>query len=237
MHSQELAVCHALGLKERSANNVVIDMFEQGKNLRTRVKALLSKIMDKKAKNRYKEYVKICRTFLHALPNKLELPNETRVSGTFKMYLSALRSRDAIVLFLNNSKDKAKFGELILSNEEWQFMAECEALLRHVDVLAMRSQKDDVNTNVFSYYNVAMTRAAIKRIKELMVMNLDKTWKPKWTEKNIPKIKITKEELMDDTKVLINRLVKELNFYFPNPDSDQILMMVFHPIMVWGGFR
>jgi hypothetical protein len=42
---------------------------------------------------------------------------------------------------------------------------------------------------------------------------------------------------MDETKVLIDRLVQEFNKYFPTPDSDQLLMMMCHPVMVRLGFR
>lgn len=46
-----------------------------------------------------------------------------------------------------------------------------------------------------------------------------------------------KNELMEETQFLIERLVNEFNKYFPHPDSDQLLMMMFHPIMVHSGFR
>ena len=175
--------------------------------------------------------------YLQCDANKLDIPNKTRVSGSYKMYLSALRSRKLIFFLLNNSKDQAKFQDVVLSNTEWQFMAETEALLRTADILAMHSQKDDVTSNVFLYFFVARTRAAISRIKELRVYSLDESWTPKTTIEDIPKVKINKEDLMEETKTLIDRLVREFNRYFPQPDSDQLLMMVMHPIMVWSGLR
>ena len=65
MHAQELVVTHALGLRERSRQGVVTDKYEPGKTLRNRTKALLSKIMDKKAKGRFKEYKAMCLEYLH----------------------------------------------------------------------------------------------------------------------------------------------------------------------------
>jgi hypothetical protein len=91
MHAQELVVTHALGLGERSKAGVVTDQYEAGKNIRNKVKNLLSKIMDKKAKGRFKEYKMMCQEYLHCNAPKLELPNDTRVSGVFRMYQSALR--------------------------------------------------------------------------------------------------------------------------------------------------
>ena len=100
----------------------------------------------------------------------------------------------------------------------------------------MNSQKDDVTSNIFSYFYVAKTRAIIKRIKELRVFDLDKSWSPKTKVEEIEKAQIKKEDLMEETKVLIDRLGTEFDRYFPRPDSDQLLMMMFHPIMVRLGF-
>jgi hypothetical protein len=99
MHAQELVVTHALGLRERSRQGVVTDKYEPGKTLRNRVKVLLSRIMDKKAKGCFKEYCTMCQEYLHCNGKKLELPNDTRVSGVYRMYQSALRSKKMIVVF------------------------------------------------------------------------------------------------------------------------------------------
>jgi hypothetical protein len=47
MHTQELVVGHALGIRTRKNNNVVTDKFPEAKNLRDKVKLLCSKVMDK----------------------------------------------------------------------------------------------------------------------------------------------------------------------------------------------
>ena len=50
---------------------------------------------------------------------------------------------------------------------------------------------------------------------------------------------VTKEyyELPTVTHNLIVRLVKENDSYFLLPDSDQIQMMLLHPVMVWNGLQ
>jgi hypothetical protein len=237
MHTQELVVSHALGIKERTKRNQVVDSFVMSKELRIRVKKLLSKIMNKQAKGRFCEFNKISKEFLHCKANKLELPNETRVSGTYKMYVSALRSKKLIILFLNNSKEKQTFQDETLSDEEWQFIAECEAVLRTANVLAMKSQSDSATSNVLSYFYVAKTRAIIQRIKTLRVYDLNESWTPKTPVEDIKMIPIKFDDLMEETKLLIKRLVSEFNRYFPHPDTDQLLMMMLHPIMIRMGFR
>jgi hypothetical protein len=237
MHAQELVVTHALGLRERSKAGVVIDQYETGKSLRNKVKNLLSKIMDKKAKGRFKEYKAMCQEYLHCNCPKLELPNDTRVSGVYRMYQSALRSKKMIVLYVSNSKDSTKFQESVLSQKDWQQIAETESLLRNMDVLAMSSQKEGCTSNVFSYYYVARARTCISKLKYLDVYDLDESWTPATPTERIPLKRLRREDLLDETKELIERFDSEFEKYFPYPDTDQILMMMLHPVMLWSGFR
>jgi hypothetical protein len=52
-----------------------------------------------------------------------------------------------------------------LSAKEWQQVAETEALLQNMDVLAMSSQQEGCTSNVFSYFYVAQTRTCILKLK------------------------------------------------------------------------
>jgi hypothetical protein len=45
------------------------------------------------------------------------------------------------------------------------------------------------------------------------------------------------DQLNPLTQTLLERLVKEFDFYFKYPDGDQTLMMIFHPVMIWRGFK
>ena len=116
-------------------------------------------------------------------------------------------------------------------------MVETEALLRQMDILAMASQKDDVTSNVLSYYYVAYARACISKLVALDVYDLDKVWTPQTKVDKIPLKKIRKDDLQGGTIILITRFEKEFNKYFLEPDTDQLMMMMFHPVMVWTGFK
>ena len=63
MHTQELIVKHALGLADRIDRVTKIkNTFEAGKNLKDKVKLLVSKIMNKRSKNlfiKYKNFVNL----------------------------------------------------------------------------------------------------------------------------------------------------------------------------------
>ena len=240
MHAQELVVTHALGLRTRKKRGFgVVDSFDSGRLLRDRVKKLVSKIMDKKAKSRFQKYKDYCKRTLSMDVIKLLIPNETRVSGVFSMYESLLRSMKCINNYCLRSTEANLYEDLVLKDSEWTAVAETYALLLTTNRLAMTSQIDNIDANCFSYYNVAKTRDSLLKISEmgLTVINLSVTWPPSMDPSQIPTVQKEYLELEDSTKELISRFVKEYDHYFPFPDSDQIQMMLFHPVMVWKGLE
>jgi hypothetical protein len=163
----------------------------------------------------------------------LELPNDTRVSGVYRMYQSSLRSKKMIVLFVSNSKGSKKFKDGVLSAKEWQQMAETESLMFNMDVLAMSSQQEGCTSNVFSYYFVPRAQTCISKLKHLDVCDLDESWTTGTPIYKIPLKHIQKEHLLDEMLTLINRFDTEYEKYFPH----LIIMMTLHPVMAWSGFR
>jgi hypothetical protein len=192
--------------------------------------------MTKKKKYRFKAYHDYCIT-LGMNVRRLELPNETRVSGIFLMYESLLRSRKSLMLFCSNSNESNKYADLLLTENEWVQVAETYALLKVTNTLAMTSQKEGVNANTLSYYHVAMARNKIDIVTKLSVVDLNQTWLPDIDATKIPVISKELNELLPETNELINRFKKEFRHYFPQPDGDQVMMMVFNPLMVWSGFK
>jgi hypothetical protein len=62
-------------------------------------------------------------------------------------------------------------------------------------------------------------------------------WQPDVSFDSIPKVTLELGQCLPETVDFIGRLKDEMDFYFPEPDGDQIQMMIFHPLIVWGGFR
>ena len=93
LHAQELVLKHGLGLVARVLPDKTKDTFKEGVKLKAKVKALASKVMDKKAKGRYQDYVRVANLISPCTPNKLALPNSTCVSGVFLLFTSVLRAR------------------------------------------------------------------------------------------------------------------------------------------------
>jgi hypothetical protein len=237
MHAQELVVQHALGLRDRTRMQQTIDAFPEGKALKEKVKILVSAIMNKHNKKRYIQYHDYIRLNLKQEVRKLYIPNDTRVSGIFYMYESVLRSRKCIHFYLTGSSEKEFYRKLQLSETEWQLVAETHAVLKVMNVLAMTSQKETVGSNCFSYYSVANARYFVESKKKLKVLEIFGNRYPSTEISKWPMVNMTIEQLKPDTQMLIERLVKEFDHYFKGPDSDQVMMMVFHPVMVWRGLK
>ena len=238
MHAQELVVQHALGLRRRSRNGKDIDKFEPGNNLAKKVRVLVSKIMDKRSKNKFTKYIEYCSKDLTTEVNRLIIPNDTRVSGVFLMYESVLRSRTCIMMYTTVSSERAVYKDISLDDNDWQFIAETHSILKVMNLLAMTSQQQSVESNCFSYYHVVSARYYLKASTEFPIIDLKNDhWKPTTEISKIPTTFILKENLMATTVELIDRFENEFLHYFKAPDSDQILMMVFHPLMAWLGFE
>jgi hypothetical protein len=90
--------------------------------------------------------------------------------------------------------------------------------------------------NCFAYFCVKKWCRELKTFKPIYCFDVRSAWVPNCAIADILIIKINRNMLMKDTHVFVDRLVKEYNEYFPEPDSDMVLMMLVHPLMVWGGY-
>lgn len=235
MHTQELVVQHALGIRQRSRNKNAWDYFHAGKSLRDKSRDLVKKIMDKKTKKGFPKFTKFCETKLKMMVRKLEVPNDTRVSGVFVMYESLLRSYRCVTAFCK--AEEKDFKDIELNEKEWQFLAETHSILQVMNSVALTSQQESVESNCFSYYQVVTARYYLSNVKKFRVIDLNGYWSPMDDLKKIETKMLLREELLDVTQELICRFEKEFQNYFSRPDSDQLLMMVFNPVIVWMGFE
>lgn len=239
MHTQELVLQHALGVRRRTRMGKAHDQFPPGYLLKVKVKKLVRLIMNKHDKNRFKKYVDYCKTFLNIDVRKLVVPNDTRVSGIFHMFESVLRSYKGLTLYMTGcvDKDKEDFKECLLTQVEWQLMAELHAVMKWSNMLAMSSQKQSVDSNCFSYYSVAYVRFFVESAKSFKVIEVSNNYNASTPVAKIPTMTLLINQLQEDTQLFITRLVKEFNAYFANPDGDQVKMMILHPIMAWRGLE
>lgn len=238
MHTQELVLQHALGIRRRTRMGEPWDQFKPGHDLKVNVKKLCQLIMNKHDKNRFKKYSDYCKANLNVDVRKLVIPNDTRVSGIFHMFESVLRSYKCVQMYMTGCEDKEKddFKKAILTPIEWQFMAELHAVMNVINILAMTTQTQSVDSNCFSYFTVAYARFFVQSATKFKVIDFSQNYNATTPVNKIPTITLQINQLNPETQVFITRLVKEFDLYFRYPDSDQVIMMIFHPVMAWRGF-
>jgi hypothetical protein len=240
MHTQELVVTHAFGIRNRTKKMVVCDSFEPGSDCREKVKKLMSFIMNKKAKSRFGEYQRLSKDVLGKTANVLELPNETRVAGTYRMFVSCLRAKSGINLYCSKSSEVSKIvsGDMGISRDEWRQISEFEAILKVCHDLAMESQVEQPGSNCYSYYAVAECRDKLKSASSLFeIISQDVEYGTDLVRENLPKAYYGRKDMTKDSQQLLERLDNEFGRYFNKPDGDQLLAMFFHPFIVCCGYK
>ena len=194
--------------------------------------------MNKHDKNRFLIYKDYCKKALGVKnARKLCIPNDTRVSGIYFMFESCLRSYKCLSRYMTTSDNKGDFDEFDISSSDWQVLAEFYAVMKVMNVLAMTSQKQTIDANCFSYYSVAYARYMTESVKKLYVIDFSSHYNASLAMSKIPTISLELDQLNPLTKFFKERLVKEFDFYFKEPDGDQTKMMIFHPVMVWRGLE
>jgi hypothetical protein len=231
MHTTELVMKHAIGLSTRRAGGQVCDSFAPGKDLRDVCKGLAAKVMDKKAKGRFLEYEDLGKKTWGVSPIKLKVPNETRVGGVYILMVSLLRAKNLLQVLMGASNYQDVYKTCMISNDDWKLMAEFEAIISHVHHLAVACQGNETGEIAFSWFEVSMCLQALKsRTRKYNVVDVSKSWAPNCQLSDLPTQKLDYAHLSSVAQNFIDRLVSEFAFYFPGPDSDQLVAMHLHPV-------
>lgn len=122
MHSVELIMKHALGRVPRKKN--YCRLFSCCRSVAAEGVEYNSNIIQQEKKHLWMEYSKVGEEKYGEKPNKIDAPNETRISGTFLMYRNVLRSKYLLDYFLRyKEQDNNKICDMLTHNE-WVMLAE-----------------------------------------------------------------------------------------------------------------
>jgi hypothetical protein len=154
MHVSNLVADHATGKRTRRKGGAVVDEFPECEMLRKKVASLIKYITSKKAKARWKSY-RSRNKVVGQKVIRLSLDNDTRISGTIRMYQQVLRSRYTIRTFFNQESDSVA-AEHNLSTDEWAEIAGFEAVLRPICNLSFLSQTDSRSITGISWLQIVM---------------------------------------------------------------------------------
>ena len=196
MHTVDLSMEHAMGQAKCTKLKEIVDQFKACNELRLKLKNCLSWLMSRRAKKRFKEYTAVNKNFAEVLA--LELPNETRVGGTQRMFESVLWSYHALQ---NYSKENAHFSGLFPGKNDWNQIAEYHAVLKEVYKLSM-----NVQTKKAAYISVAFFECIICQIrlfkKEVYIVvntDVEARWQLKQAYVELPMVK---RKVSESKKVL-----------------------------------
>lgn len=233
MHTTELVLGHALGMKTRTKSGRVIDSNVVAEAIRTSAQ----KVCVEANGSGNKKY-KTANTSRCDSPIKLFVPNDTRVGGIAKMYESMIRSYWALAQYHKTEKPS-----IILSAIDWKTIAEIYGTL---DVLT----KFEFATQTSAFGAIGMNIVMIKNIEHeyqhqqvFTVPDLKATpWLCTTAIRDIPTIQVTSnDEKIDDDTVkmmevgvnLVRRIANEVRKYWTKRlYMSDLLAFALHPVGV-----
>lgn len=204
MHRGSLAINHAGGFLTRSKSGAITDSFPQCSKFRRNVHDMVSYLMDRKAKDRWKRYSAAVNTSYKCDPIIIPTPNKTRVNGVSLMYDAAIRSCHSIRAFQARcSGTDPLFLQSCLTGKEWSQLAEYCAVFRILSKFLMSIQSDDYGyislsrvllgdmlEDLYSPSEGDRIFQPIFRSMTLQVADVNGSdWSPRVVYKDIPKVR------------------------------------------------
>lgn len=240
MHMVNLVVDHATGKRTRSANREVVDSFEECESLRRKTAATFGYIYSKQAKQRAINY-QTRNSAIGQSTIRLGVDNDTRIAGTRRMYQHALRSRYTLPVYFSQESTaiQAKYS---LTDSDFEKIAEFEAVISPICDLAFSLQKDSRPTGSSSFMfiteaKVKMTKQAYPVVDVQFPVDDDLKWDASTLYKKLPMKQKRSGDLGPEGQILHERLLVEMDRYFPQPDKFQLIAMFCDPVMMTSGIR
>jgi uncharacterized protein YcgL (UPF0745 family) len=143
MHIANLNLGPALSLVERRSNNVVVNQWDPFQRLYKALKEMVTYLFGKKSKTRFTDYEKVLKregqpVFI------IDLPNDTRVAGAYKLIQASLRQAFTLQFFAQQNKN---FAAKFLNKGDWKQLAQFEAIMAPSAVFCFTSQSDRVEAS------------------------------------------------------------------------------------------
>ena len=244
MHKTDLVLKHATGLVVRTRNKQTIDSNPSFTSLYKTIREFVSWLMNKVARSRYNNLKQHCATKNRRVI-EIPLPNKTRVAGVAIMYKALIRNKwemDAYAA-LPHGGDSA-FTKKYPTMEQWQQLAEFEAVLDPLQRCSISLQTDDPAINSASMLEIYLCRRHIERMRNgcLYVLSMDASTYSKgdlWDasaqmeDLNKKRRKVEFPNLLPPTRHLIHRLVKEFQSYvITENDTKSELTICANPLLI-----
>ena len=168
---------------------------------------------------------------------EIPLPNKTLVAGAQLMFQGLLRNKWAMDVYKNLPGVDVTFAKKYPSQDEWQQLAEYEAVILPIQKCAISIQTDDLTTNSWTLLEIYLARREIERMHSsnaavLSMNSMDydnnECWDASVSLRKLEKLRINNkfEDLMEPTQLLIHWILKEFHSYVSrdqNTHSEHLL--------------
>ena len=259
MHTSQLALGHAVGMKIRTQNNEAVDNFPEAEGLRKKSLETARWLMEKKSKSRCHKCVEMMkREGREAV--KLELPNSTRAAGILIHYESMIQARFNLNAHWHRTTKATK-----LDDDECYLISQFAAVIHPMGVLIRLVQTDKpcfiscTFIHVFRTHMICLTTeswwVAETRTEEHETETTKWTGNARFPDRDprgkpllssqrginegafdlIAHVKVDSHELDDLTTKLIHRLADNLLTCGAKPDKIRLLAMACNPFTATTG--
>jgi len=145
---------------------------------------------------------------------------------------SVLRAKSLLQLLAGKTKFYDVYQNYFLKDEHWPLIAEFHGIMNHTNHLAKFSQTEEPGEIAFSWFEVSCCRELLSNKEQTFkVVDVTWSWAPNTLFNDIKTAHLPYEELDPISRKLVDRLIDEIDKYFPTLDSDQLIAMKLHPVM------
>ena len=192
MHIANLFLGLSTSLTERRDGGRVVNRWAPFQDLYKNTKDMMTWMFGRKNKGRYADYEKKLREVFHKV-FCADLPNDTRVGGSYNLLRDALRSMFALCYYAEQNR---MFYGINLSKAQWKQIAQFVAIMSRSVNICFVSQKDRVETagemiieliRLKEYYDCT-------EIYEVVDVNSKKEWPADTPFKDLPRVKMAISE-------------------------------------------
>jgi hypothetical protein len=152
MHETQLAFDYAVGNKNQVVGKQEVNTFPESVELRKKSISSAKYLMEKKAKARYANYVKLMSKSGRTAKKPL-LPNSTRAAGTYLHYSSMVESRWNLNVYYRDEGSNVP-EEQQLSNESFIMIAQFACILYPISVVLKVVQTDKAGSLAYTYLHI-----------------------------------------------------------------------------------
>ena len=226
MHTGDLVLSYACGLKCRTRHGVDLNPFPAGKTLIGKLQCIASHFS--RSTRDFELLGQVARQ--NSIPFVTLKPRQdTRMASTYNLIQSCLRMKFALEVFFSLNHGDAELRKHVLSADEWKFAAEMEGALCAIsDVIKLAQKENDVTSSYTWVFALKAKQVAAANV--LQVIDLSRQPDPSWkSARDLPRVSVPRANLTRCGQTLLARVYEELDERFHEPSNHEMIAMLLDP--------